>query len=235
MEEGGRFVLAPPLRFGPRDEPVVGEPTNQPHGRGETPEPVAVFFTGCRIHVGRAMISFSRDFCFFYFSSSELVVCKARLRERRGTQSSRRAVFNVEKVNSPRVVALPFSSPPVPLPPPFPLPLAPHFFPAGENRAGCVAELSLLHRLTRLFAFSAASWNKGKKGKSAKVKVSRQGGARAAGSVRRPGRARVSTRARDIMSLSTSPILAAAASNDLQGIRWLVEREAVPLDMIGDW
>jgi len=37
------------------------------------------------------------------------------------------------------------------------------------------------------------------------------------------------------MSLSTSPILAAAASNDLQGVRWLVEREAIPLDMIGDW
>jgi hypothetical protein len=37
------------------------------------------------------------------------------------------------------------------------------------------------------------------------------------------------------MSLSTSPILAAAASNDLQGVRWLAEREAVHLDMIGDW
>lgn len=37
------------------------------------------------------------------------------------------------------------------------------------------------------------------------------------------------------MSLSTSPILAAAASNDLQGVRWLVERENVPVDQIGDW
>jgi hypothetical protein len=37
------------------------------------------------------------------------------------------------------------------------------------------------------------------------------------------------------MSLSTSPILAAAASNDLQGVRWLVERENVPLNQMGDW
>ena len=36
------------------------------------------------------------------------------------------------------------------------------------------------------------------------------------------------------MSLSTSPILAAAASNDLQGIRWLIEREGVPVDLMGD-
>ena len=32
------------------------------------------------------------------------------------------------------------------------------------------------------------------------------------------------------MSLSTSPILAAAASNDLHTVRWLVERESVPVD-----
>ena len=37
------------------------------------------------------------------------------------------------------------------------------------------------------------------------------------------------------MSLSTSPILAAAASNDLSQIRWLIERENVPVDFMGDW
>ena len=37
------------------------------------------------------------------------------------------------------------------------------------------------------------------------------------------------------MSLSTSPILAAAASNDLQTVRWLVERESVPVDCSADW
>ena len=40
---------------------------------------------------------------------------------------------------------------------------------------------------------------------------------------------------RRIMSLSTAPMLAAAASNDLEGIRYLVEHEAVPLDLHGDW
>ena len=37
------------------------------------------------------------------------------------------------------------------------------------------------------------------------------------------------------MSLSTSPILAAAASNDLHTVRWLVERESVPVDCSADW
>ena len=37
------------------------------------------------------------------------------------------------------------------------------------------------------------------------------------------------------MSLSTSPILAAAASNDLKTVRWLVERESVPVDCSADW
>lgn len=37
------------------------------------------------------------------------------------------------------------------------------------------------------------------------------------------------------MSLSTSPVLAAAASNDLSQIRWLIERENVPVDFMGDW
>ena len=37
------------------------------------------------------------------------------------------------------------------------------------------------------------------------------------------------------MSLSTSPILAAAASNDLATTRWLLEREGVPIDLRGDW
>jgi len=37
------------------------------------------------------------------------------------------------------------------------------------------------------------------------------------------------------MSLSTSPVLAAAASNDLAQVRWLLERENVPVDFMGDW
>jgi len=37
------------------------------------------------------------------------------------------------------------------------------------------------------------------------------------------------------MSLSTSPILAASASNDLAQVRWLIERENVPVDFVGDW
>ena len=47
--------------------------------------------------------------------------------------------------------------------------------------------------------------------------------------------ARVRTQARDDMSLSTSPVLAAAASNDLAQVRWLLERENVPVDFMGDW
>jgi len=39
----------------------------------------------------------------------------------------------------------------------------------------------------------------------------------------------------DDMSLSTSPVLAAAASNDLAQVRWLLERESVPVDFMGDW
>ena len=35
--------------------------------------------------------------------------------------------------------------------------------------------------------------------------------------------------------MSTSPILAAAASNDLHTVRWLVERESVPVDCSADW
>ena len=37
------------------------------------------------------------------------------------------------------------------------------------------------------------------------------------------------------MSLSTSPILAAAASNDVAATRWLVEHERVHVDQMGDW
>ena len=37
------------------------------------------------------------------------------------------------------------------------------------------------------------------------------------------------------MSLSTAPILAAAASNDVAAIRWLVERERARVDQLGDW
>ena len=37
------------------------------------------------------------------------------------------------------------------------------------------------------------------------------------------------------MSLGTSPILAAAASDDLAAVRWLVERERIPVDLVGDW
>lgn len=37
------------------------------------------------------------------------------------------------------------------------------------------------------------------------------------------------------MSLSTSPILAASASNDLAGVRWLIEHDAVSIDFLGDW
>lgn len=41
--------------------------------------------------------------------------------------------------------------------------------------------------------------------------------------------------ARATMSLGTSPILAAAASDDLAAVRWLVERERIPVDLVGDW
>ena len=37
------------------------------------------------------------------------------------------------------------------------------------------------------------------------------------------------------MSLSTSPILAAAASNDVAATRWLIEHERVHVDQMGDW
>jgi hypothetical protein len=37
------------------------------------------------------------------------------------------------------------------------------------------------------------------------------------------------------MSLSTSPVLAASASNDLAQMRWLIERQSVPVDFMGDW
>lgn len=37
------------------------------------------------------------------------------------------------------------------------------------------------------------------------------------------------------MSLSTSPILAAAASNDVAATRWLIEHERVHVDELGDW
>ena len=37
------------------------------------------------------------------------------------------------------------------------------------------------------------------------------------------------------MSLSTSPILAAAASNDVPGLRWLIEHEQIDPNFIGDW
>ena len=37
------------------------------------------------------------------------------------------------------------------------------------------------------------------------------------------------------MSLSTSPILAAAASNDVAATRWLIEHESVRVDELFDW
>lgn len=35
--------------------------------------------------------------------------------------------------------------------------------------------------------------------------------------------------------LSTAPVAAAAASNDVVGVRWALERDGAPVDLLGDW
>jgi hypothetical protein len=35
--------------------------------------------------------------------------------------------------------------------------------------------------------------------------------------------------------LSTAPVAAAAASNDVVGVRWALERDGATVDLLGDW